>query len=57
MEKNNIEEFKMILDLAANGGKMQAQNEMLLEKITHLEEDPKRGLRRDFCLSSNNKYC
>jgi len=22
MEKNNIEEFKMILDLAANGGKM-----------------------------------
>lgn len=42
MEKNNIEEFKMILDLAANGGKMQAQNEMLLEKIAHLEEDLKR---------------
>ena len=32
----------MILDMAANGGKMQAQNEMLLEKIARLEKDVKR---------------
>ena len=32
----DIEELKMILDMAANGGKMQAQNEMLLDKIAQL---------------------
>lgn len=41
MEKN-VEELRMILDIAANGGKMQAQNEMLLEKIARMEEDFKR---------------
>ena len=29
----------MILDMAANGGKMQAKNEMLLEKITDMEKE------------------
>lgn len=41
MEKN-VEELKLILDVAANSGKMQAQNEMLLEKIARLEKDNKR---------------
>ena len=41
MEKN-IEEFKMILDMATNGGKMQAQNEMLQEKIASQDEYIKR---------------
>ena len=38
----DIEELKMILDMAANGGKMQAQNEMLLDKIAQLENEIKR---------------
>jgi hypothetical protein len=38
----DVEELKMILDMAANGGKMQAQNEMLLEKMAQLENDLKR---------------
>ena len=41
MEKN-VEELKIILDIAANGGKMQARNEMLLERIARMEEDYKR---------------
>jgi len=38
----DIEELKIILDMAANGGKMQAQNEMLLERIAQLENENKR---------------
>ena len=38
----DAEELKIILDMAANGGKMQAQNEMLLERIAQLENDLKR---------------
>ena len=41
MEKN-VEELKMILDMAQNGGKMQAQNEMLQEKIASRDEYIKR---------------
>jgi hypothetical protein len=41
MEKD-AEELKIILDMAANGGKMQAQNEMLQERIVQLENDLKR---------------
>ena len=38
----SIEELKMILDIATNGGKMEAQNEMLLEKIARMEKEMKR---------------
>ena len=38
----DAEELKIILDMAANGGKMQAQNEMLLKRIAQLENDLKR---------------
>ena len=34
----DAEELKIILDMAANGGKMQAQNEMLLKRIKASEE-------------------
>lgn len=37
----DAEELKIILDMAANGGKMQAMNEMLLEKIAALEAENK----------------
>ena len=37
MEKN-VEELKIILDMASNGGKMQAQNEMLQEKLASQDE-------------------
>ena len=44
IEKNidmakDAEELRMILDMAANGGKMQAQNEMLLEKLAKKENE------------------
>lgn len=35
----DVEELKMILDMAANGGKMQAQNEMLLDRIAQMENE------------------
>lgn len=35
----DTEELKLILDMAANGGKMQAQNEMLQERNAQLEKD------------------
>lgn len=38
----DAEELKLILDMAANGGKMQAKNEMLLEKIAMLEKQNER---------------
>ena len=38
----SVEELKMILDIATNGGKMEAQNEMLLEKVARMEKDMKR---------------
>lgn len=39
----DVEELRMILDMAANGGKMQAQNEMLLDRITQMEPCRYRG--------------
>ena len=37
----NAEELKMILDMAANGGKMQAQNEMLMDRLSQKENEIK----------------
>ena len=37
----NAEELKMILDMAANGGKMQAQNEMLMDRLAQKENEIK----------------
>ena len=35
----NAEELKMILDMAANGGKMQAQNEMLMDRLAQKDKE------------------
>ena len=35
----NAEELKMILDMAANGGKMQAQNEMLKDRLAQKDKE------------------
>ena len=51
----DIEEFKMILDLATNGGKMQAQNEMLLEKIALLEKEIGRLKNDNMLLKNENE--
>ena len=57
----NIEELKMILDLATNGGKMQAQKEMLEERIARVEKENRRlenenkKLKTD--LSEKNREC
>lgn len=57
----SIEELKMILDIATNGGKMEAQNEMLLEKVARMEKEMKRQeneikkLRSD--LAEKTKEC
>jgi hypothetical protein len=35
----NAEELKVILDMAANGGKMQAQNEMLMDRLAQKDKE------------------